>query len=108
RQALLDAGGYLYRDHPVEDYELWCRMAVRGFRFANLPDRLLRYRLHSGAMKATKLRGVLRGTLDIKRRYWKGQLGLRGQARLWAEQALLWLPAPFVWHLFARLAYRPA
>ena len=44
RQAVLDAGNY--RDLKVEDYELWLRMAARGFRFANLAERLVDYRVH--------------------------------------------------------------
>jgi glycosyltransferase involved in cell wall biosynthesis len=43
RSAVLNAGNY--RDFVAEDYELWLRMAVH-FRFANLPDRLVNYRIH--------------------------------------------------------------
>jgi len=43
RSALLDAGGY--QDVPwPEDYDLWLRMALRGHRFAKVPEVLLRWR----------------------------------------------------------------
>ena len=32
-------------DYPyAEDYQLWTELASRGFRFANIPEVLLRYR----------------------------------------------------------------
>lgn len=31
---------------PAEDYDLWTRALVRGFKLVNLPDVLYRYRLH--------------------------------------------------------------
>jgi hypothetical protein len=57
-------------------------------------------------MKSSRLRAVLRGTLDVKRLHWAGRLGLRGRLRMWAERALLPLPAPVVLSLFVRTAYR--
>lgn len=40
KQDVLASGNYL-EIHLVEDYYLWCRMLVRGYRFANLPDILV-------------------------------------------------------------------
>jgi hypothetical protein len=39
----------LWYEHPylyAQDYDLWCRCAVRGIQIANLPEVLLKYRLH--------------------------------------------------------------
>jgi glycosyltransferase involved in cell wall biosynthesis len=107
RKVVLDAGGY---QHPrlvyTEDYELWCRLAVRGVQFANLPQPLLRYRIHSTSGKTRSTKVLLRNTLTIKRMYWKGQMGLVDHLRMWAERALLWLPARWIRGLFVRYQFR--
>jgi glycosyltransferase involved in cell wall biosynthesis len=43
REAILRAGNY--RDMPFEDYDLWLRVACVS-NLANLPQRLLKYRVH--------------------------------------------------------------
>jgi len=48
RQAILDVGNYAMAK-PVEDYDLWMRVAAR-FRLANMAETLLKYRRHSGAV----------------------------------------------------------
>ena len=78
KAAIVESGGYSYDRFPAEDYELWSRLAVQGIKFANLPEPLLRYRLHPGGMKATRLKGTLQGTLDVKNRYWRSKQGWRG------------------------------
>jgi glycosyltransferase involved in cell wall biosynthesis len=101
KAAIVDAGGYRYDRFPaVEDYELWSRMATQGTRFANLPEALLKYRLHPGGMKATRLKGILRGTLDVKNRYWRSHLGLRGRLRMVLERLLLLVPPAITYQLF--------
>ena len=44
RSAILAAGNF--HDVKVEDYDLWLRVAAEGFRFANLPEALVDYRVH--------------------------------------------------------------
>lgn len=39
---------------PVEDVEYWTRMTIAGYKFANLPDVLLRYRCHSLQVTSTQ------------------------------------------------------
>ena len=48
REAVLRAGNYSEVPN-VEDYELWLRMAARGYRLHNLPEVLLRHRVHDGS-----------------------------------------------------------
>jgi glycosyltransferase involved in cell wall biosynthesis len=101
KSAVEECGGYQYSSHPAtEDYELWCRMAAQGVGLANLPEPLVRYRIHPGGMKTTRLRGILRGSIEIKQRYFRGRLGIAGYTRLLAERLLLRLPASWVMHLF--------
>lgn len=45
RDAVLSVGGYAYGLY-AEDWDLWLRMARGGKRFANMNERLLRYRIH--------------------------------------------------------------
>jgi glycosyltransferase involved in cell wall biosynthesis len=102
KATVVEAGGYRYDRFPaVEDYDLWSRLAVQGIKFANLPEALLKYRLHPGGMKATKLKGTLRGTLDVKNRYWRSKLGWRGHLRMTLERVLLLVPPAITYQIFA-------
>jgi len=106
KSRVLAAGGYLYSRFPAtEDYELWCRLAVHGERFANLPRPLLRYRIHPDGAKTSMLRGILRGTLEVKEMYWRGRMGWALRFRRLAERALLLLPPSLVLWLFRRRYY---
>jgi glycosyltransferase involved in cell wall biosynthesis len=107
REAITREGGYQYRKYPAnEDYELWSRLAVRGHQFANLPEPLLRYRVHPGAMKATRLHGIIRGTLEVKGRYWRDRMSPADRVRSLAERCLLALPPPLVLAIFKRATFR--
>ncbi len=107
RKAAVNAVGG-YRDRTCEDYDLWSRLALDGARFANLDTALVRYRLHSGAMKSRRLRASLRDTIDIKREHWRGKQTWRGRLRLFGEHSLLLLPSPLVMALFQRIYARQA
>ncbi|HUP50024.1 MAG TPA: glycosyltransferase [Thermoanaerobaculia bacterium] len=90
---------------PAQDYEWYSRVAIAGVRFANLVDPLVRYRLHAGSIKSTKLRETLRSTLETKRRYWSNDMGLKARAVMFGERLLLHLPPRLVFALFSRLRY---
>ena len=101
------AGGYRHPEFQgAEDYELWCRLAQAGARFANLPQALLRYRIHGGATKKQRFKAMLRNTLRIKRMYWRKQMGFRDRMRYYAERLLLHLPPRFVHWLFRRSQFQ--
>lgn len=107
KQVLVDAGGYTYRRFPVnEDYELWSRLVTRGVKLANHPERLVRYRVHPTGTKAAMLRRMLRATIDVKKEYWRGSMGMSGRLRYWAEHALLGLPPSIVLRLFMMTQYK--
>jgi glycosyltransferase involved in cell wall biosynthesis len=53
RARLGDDG--LYKELDVcEDYEIWSRLALKGFVFQNLQRRLLKYRVHAGQATVTR------------------------------------------------------
>ncbi len=106
--AVEEAGGYRScAGGTVDDYELWSRMATSGRRFANLPDALLRYRLHDASMKSRLVRQTLADTIWVKRQYWRNDLGLRGHLRIAGEAILSQLPPRVVSALFRQLTIRP-
>ena len=101
KAAVIEAGGYQYtRFKYVEDYELWCRMATRGYKLANIPEPLIRYRIHASAAKSTSLRESLLGTIDVKKIYFSQSFGLLGRIRFIAEYLLLLLPSRWVIRFF--------
>jgi glycosyltransferase involved in cell wall biosynthesis len=54
RYAWLEAGGF--KDYPIgkgyigEDWEFWARVAGLGYRFAVIPEPLMRYRVHKNSI----------------------------------------------------------
>jgi len=53
RARLRDDGFYEPLD-VCEDYEIWSRLALKGYIFCNLRQRLLKYRVHEGQATATR------------------------------------------------------
>lgn len=62
REAVVSVGGYALDAPVVEDQDLWLRLASVG-RLANVPDTLLRYRVHAGNMSFESMVDAAR-TLD--------------------------------------------
>jgi len=106
RTALLTASGYDVDAGSGEDYDLWSRIARSGRVLANLPDLLVRYRLHPGSTKATRLRATLDATLRVKQRYWRANMGLRDRLRMAGERVLKWLPPSLATWLFVQCHLR--
>ncbi len=107
KHAIMEAGGYWYDRFPAnEDYELWCRLAKRGYQLATLDEPLLRYRIHPKAMKSEKLKQILRGTRLVKRHYFGDSMTPHELTRFWAEGVLLNLPGWLILNLFTRMHYR--
>ncbi len=108
RSAWQAVGGYRdYGEGACEDYELWSRLLRAGHRFANLPDVLLRYRVHAAANKAQRLRATLRDTLLVKREYWRAGFDLGDHLRAFGERLLLHLPPRLVTRCFLHTTLRP-
>lgn len=68
RQSILAEGGYTERELP-EDYELWLRLWSRGFRFARVPEVLLRWRDRSDRLSRTSSAYSLTSFYKLKARY---------------------------------------
>lgn len=66
RTAALRGGGFCYEEdyEKVEDYRLWIRLSHVG-AFANLPQRLLRYRVHPGQVTAVSSQAQHEGRLRL-------------------------------------------
>lgn len=102
RSAIVAAGGYDGEAGSGEDYDLWSRLVRAGHRLANLPEVLVRYRVHPNSTKATRLRATLDATLRVKLRYWRDDMGMADRVRMLGERALRWLPGRVVGWLFSR------
>ena len=99
-------GGWRDAPLPAQDYEWYSRLASGGARFANLAEPLVRYRLHGGSIKSSKLRGTIQTTLEVKNMYWRRDMDLASRAVMVMERALLYLPASLVLRLFTAIRYR--
>ncbi|MEM2002306.1 MAG: hypothetical protein QXT77_06660, partial [Candidatus Methanomethylicaceae archaeon] len=79
----------------------------QGYTFANIPQTLTRYRVHSGgATKTSHLRHVLRNTIRIKKEHFSSEMNIGDKARLIVERCLLYLPRQLVYQLFCLLTFR--
>ena len=99
-------GGWRDSVLPAQDYEWYSRLGAGGVRFANLGEPLVRYRLHGGSIKSSKLRGTIQTTLEVKDLYWRQHMDLGSRAVMLAERALLHLPETLVLKLFTAIRYR--
>ena len=52
KKAVVDAGGYDVKLPVSEDTELWNRLADKGFYTIVMPERLIEYRVHMGAISS--------------------------------------------------------
>ena len=99
-------GGWRDSALPAQDYEWYSRLAAGGARFANLDEALVRYRLHGGSIKSSKLRGTIQTTLEVKNLYWRHDMDLHSRAIMLIERLLLHVPEPVVLKLFTAVRYR--
>jgi hypothetical protein len=53
KPAVMQAGAYQRGLETAQDYDLWVRLSRVG-KMANLPDRLVHYRIHAQSVSATK------------------------------------------------------
>jgi len=84
RKADVEAVGGYDIAQPLEDYELWCRMI---------------------ALRSTRVHDVIRDTIAVKERYFRGRFTLGDRLRIAIERALLLLPPRIVLWLFRKWQY---
>jgi len=70
-----DVGCFDLRYDFAEDYDLWCRGALLGKRYANIPEALSRYRQHGMQVGQQKLQLQHDRDMAIKRKYLSALLG---------------------------------
>jgi len=108
RDALL-AAGLRYRPEfaYAEDYYLWLELSRAG-GLGSLDEVTVLYRVSPSALRARRLRAMLRATLRVQ---WAAITRLGFRPRLsdlpafLAEVGLLALPAGFVWRLYLRTMF---
>ncbi|OPZ16224.1 MAG: hypothetical protein BWZ05_02022 [Bacteroidetes bacterium ADurb.BinA245] len=64
---------FLYNTHfkHAQDYELWTRMALNSVRMTNLPEIVLRYRIHGTQISQAKKELQTNLRMKITREYWQ-------------------------------------
>lgn len=68
KKALVELGGYEERGWP-EDYDLWLRMYLAGYRFAKVPEVLLSWREHPQRLTRTDSRYSVENFIRAKAHY---------------------------------------
>lgn len=63
-----------YDNEVAEDYQLWCRAILRGYRVGNTPKVLLMYRVHAQQITKNKLEELILSTNNISNSF-ANQLG---------------------------------
>lgn len=105
KKDLIAVGAYNQEFDTLADYDLWARWIGAGLKFSNLPEKLLRYRMHTGATKSYRLKKQLQDTLNIKKKYFRFKKGWTwfAETRYCLEKILLFLPSKFVYWLFIKI-----
>lgn len=75
RRSFYESAGYYDPRYDfAEDYELWCRGALLGKQFANIPEPLTYYRRHAGQVSRQKAQLQFTRDIAIKNKYLGGWL----------------------------------
>jgi glycosyltransferase involved in cell wall biosynthesis len=70
REPMVAAGGYDQASFPAEDLDLWLRLAEVG-KLANLPEVLVRYRVHSNSISSSRQEQQMKQTVTVCERAWR-------------------------------------
>lgn len=72
RKEVFDNLGYYdSRYPPAEDLDLWFRLGTR-YKFANIQETLLKYRVHTNSATSSKLETMEKITLELRNKYSHG------------------------------------
>lgn len=94
RAAVLEVGGYDIGATNAEDYELWLRLAAAG-ELDNIPEPLLRYRVHSQQM--SQARAIPRATRTLVGRSRRALARSRRESLIMAQlRQIAWSTRQFV------------
>lgn len=102
KKSYESVGGYDESLNPADDYDLWLRLHLKGFKITNVTKPLLKYRLHEVQTKSSRTKITLKNTIKAKKNAKKKglKLGLNGEIRLFLEKVLMLLPASVIVKLF--------
>ncbi|MDR7994255.1 glycosyltransferase [Thermosynechococcus sp. TG252] len=70
RSAFADLG-YDSAYTQAQDYDLWQRAWARGYKLVNVPDVVLRYRVHAGQVSARKAADQQSKADSVRKRHWQ-------------------------------------
>ena len=105
RKDLLSVGGFRTGLKASQDYELWCRLIDKGYRFENLKQVHVLYRQQKNQGKQKKLKLTIKNTLRVKQKYifTRTYIRLDVLLRYALETILLFLPKKLVLWLFYKI-----
>ncbi|GHW02768.1 hypothetical protein AGMMS50249_5540 [candidate division SR1 bacterium] len=105
KDIFLQLGGYDPGLNYGEDYNLWMKIRVNGYKIKNVDDNLIKYRIRNGQSKSTKLKETLRNTIFIQKKAIKVGLKPTFSDRMYhfLEKYLLLLPSWLILWLFTKL-----
>lgn len=86
-----------------QDYELWCRLITKGYKFENLQESLYLYRQTPNQGKQKNLKLTIKNTIRIKSKYILKHFTIKAGIRFLMECFLLLLPNKFVLWLFYKM-----
>jgi glycosyltransferase involved in cell wall biosynthesis len=79
RAELAQELGYNHKWDKAEDYDLWVRAAIAGWKMANVPEILLLYRVHATQISTAASNRQSQLSLGIRKLYWSHMFSLWGK-----------------------------
>lgn len=88
RAALVKELRYEHRWDKAEDYDLWVRAAIAGWKMANVPEVLLQYRVHGSQISTAASNRQMQLSQGIRKIYWNHIFGLWGEDKSCIDSVL--------------------
>ncbi|GAI24443.1 unnamed protein product, partial [marine sediment metagenome] len=110
KKTILSLGGYDPEMRNGEAYDLWLRLLDKGYKIYNLPNYLIKYRYHKGALKYRVFKRAVLETMKLQikaiRKYKNIGFNILFPIYFLAEIILLILPARFGYSLVEKISVR--
>jgi glycosyltransferase involved in cell wall biosynthesis len=88
KTELVKALRYNKEWEKCEDYDLWERAARAGWRMTNVPEVLLKYRVHNSQISTASSSRQQELTQKIRRRYWAFIFDTMGLDKIWIDEVM--------------------
>lgn len=72
KDALTKMGSYCEKYEFAEDYHLWCKLILSGYKIANIPDHLLMYRVHCAQSSSKNSSIQFNNAITIRNNFFSG------------------------------------